>query len=318
MPDPTAVAFPPVATYSIVARDPRSGEMGVAIQSHYFSVGALAPSAAAGLGAAVVQSFPKIAYGTDAMEVMLHGHTAKETLQSFLANDPAPEYRQVAIVDSAGGIAAHTGSHCVREAGHHVGHQFSCQANMMFKDTVWAAMARAYEETPGDLAARLLAALQAAQGEGGDIRGCQSAAVIVVAAEASGSSLKDRVFDLRVEDHPQPLKELERLVALKRAYRFNSAGDAYLARKEFDRAEQAFADAEALAPGIPELEFWRAVALVNAGHEDEALPLFANVFAREPRWVEMIPRLGDAELLPRDDAQLQRIVATAAKGAGRN
>lgn len=307
----TRLPFPPISTYSIVARDPDSGQMGVAIQSHYFSVGSLAPSASAGVGAAVVQSFPKVAFGTDAMEVMLHGHSAAETLKAFLDNDPAPEYRQVALVDANGGVAAHTGSHCVGEAGHHVGEQYACQANMMAKDSVWRAMARAYERSPGDLGARLMAALRAAQAEGGDIRGCQSAALIVVAAESSGSSLKDRVFDLRVEDHPTPLRELERLLALKRAYRFNSEGEAYLARRDFARAERAFTRAEALAPGIPELVFWRAVALVNAGYEDRALPLFAQVFAREPGWVRLIPRLGAAQLLPDDDALQKRIAAAA-------
>lgn len=306
----------PFGTYSIVALDPDTGELGVAIQSHYFSVGSLAPSAVAGVGVSVVQSFPKMAYGSAATDLMRNGLSAPEALQRFLADDAAPEYRQVALLDTDGRVAVHTGRCCVAAAGHQSGKHYACQANMMRNDTVWGAMADAYEGTRGVLSARMLAALHAAQDAGGDLRGCQSAALIVVKGRASGSSLADRVLDLRVEDHAEPLEELDRLVALKRAYHHNSRGDAFLARKEFDRALEEFAQAEALAPNTPELVYWRAVAMVNAGQVEAALPLFARVFTDSGGWVTLTERLPDAGLLPAESAILKRILALAEPGPG--
>lgn len=295
----------PFGTYSIVAVDPDTGTMGVAIQSHYFSVGSLAPSASAGVGITVIQSFPKIAYGSAGMDLMRSGKSAPQALEKFLADDVAPQYRQVAMIDAQYRVAVHTGKNCVAEAGHRQGRFYACQANMMRNDTVWDAMAETYEGSRGELADRLMAALQAAEDAGGDLRGCQSAALIVVAGKPAGSSLEDRIYDLRVEDHPQPLHELQRLVALKRAYYHNSRGDAFLARREFERALEDFARAETLAPDNPELVFWRAVAMVNAGRADEALPLFARVFAANKDWALLARRLVDAALLP-DDADLMR------------
>lgn len=298
----------PIGTYSIVALDPQTGELGVAIQSHYFSVGSLAPSAAAGVGVSVIQSFPKVAYGSAGTDLMHSGLSAPDALQRFVDTDDAPEYRQVAMVDAAGRVAVHTGRCCVAAAGHRTGKHYACQANMMRNDTVWGAMADAYEGTRGVLSARLLAALHAAEEAGGDVRGRQSAALVIVNGEATGSSLSDRILDLRVEDHDRPLQELDRLVALKRAYHHNSRGDAFLARKEFDQALEEFAQAEALAPNNPELVFWRAVAMVNAGRAEDALPLFARVFTEGDHWAILTERLVEAGLLPDDRKLIGRIL----------
>ncbi len=308
----------PIATYSIVALDTDSGNLGVAIQSHYFSVGSLAPSAVAGVGASVIQSFPKIVSGAAGIDSMRAGLNASQALARFLAQDAAPEYRQVAMVDAHGGVAVHTGRNCVAAAGHRRGKHYACQANMMRNDSVWGAMAEAYEGTGRDFADRLMAALQGAEEAGGDVRGCQSAALLVVSGRQSGSSLHDRLIDLRVEDHPQPLRELQRLLALQRAYVHNSRGDAHLARKEFDQALEQFAKAEALAPNTPELVFWRAVAMVNAGRADEALPLFARVFAAAGDWEILARRLVDAKLLPNDPDLLQRIFDIADSAVRQN
>ncbi len=304
---PAAALGAPIATYSIVALDPDSGDLGVAIQSHYFSVGSLAPTAVAGVGVSVIQSFPKIFSGGAGIDSMRAGLSASQALARFLAEDAATEYRQVAMIDADGDVAVHTGRNCVAAAGHHRGKHYACQANMMRNDSVWGAMAEAYETTRSDFADRLMAALQGAEAAGGDVRGSQSAALLIVRGRDSGSSLRDRVFDLRVEDHPQPLRELQRLVALHRAYHHNSRGDAHLARKEFDQALEQFAKAEALAPNTPELVFWRAVAMVNAGRADDALPLFARVFAAAGDWEILARRLVDAKLLPDDPELLQRI-----------
>lgn len=308
---PGRLDVPPLGTYSIIALDAERGELGVAVQSHYFSVGSMAPAAETGVGVSVMQSFPKIAHGSTGMNLMRGGLSAPQALAEFLANDEAPEYRQVAMIDLQRHVAVHTGNRCVAEAGHSSGEYYSCQANMMRHDSVWSAMAQAYERATGPLSRRLLAALRAAQDEGGDLRGCQSAALMVVKAEPTGAAAQDRIIDLRVEDHPSPLKELDRLVALKRAYHHNSRGDALLARKEFDQALAEFAQADALAPHTPELVFWRAVALVNAGRVDEALPLFEEVFREDQAWVLLTRRLTDAELLPRSSELLARILERA-------
>ena len=195
----------PVATYSIVARDAETGEMGVAVQSHWFSVGAIVPWAEAGVGAVATQSFVEPSYGPLGLELMRMGRSASEALRALVSTDADEAVRQVAMVDANGIVAAHTGARAIDAAGHHVGVGYSTQANMMENATVWDAMSRAYESSTGDLAERLLAALEAAQAVGGDIRGKQSAALIVVSGEPTGTPWIDRRFDLRIEDHPTPV-----------------------------------------------------------------------------------------------------------------
>jgi uncharacterized Ntn-hydrolase superfamily protein len=186
--------------------------------------------------------------------------------------------------------------------------QFSVQANLMDKPSVWPAMAAAYRETKGDLATRMLAALEAAEREGGDIRGRQSAALVVVRARPTGKPWEDRLFDLRVEDHANPVSELRRLVQLARAYHHMNAGDLAIEKKDFESAEQEYAAAEALAPHVVEMPFWHAVALANSGKLDEALPIFKRVFKLEPKWADVVPRLVKAELLPKDEESFEKIL----------
>lgn len=301
----------PVSTYSIVARDPMTGQMGVAVQSHWFSVGPIVPWVEAGVGAVATQSLVDPAYGPLGLDMMRVGKSAPAALAGLLAADEGRAVRQVAMIDRHGLVAAHTGERCIREAGHAADEegQFSVQANLMEKDTVWGAMAEAYRRTHGDLAERLLAALEAAEHEGGDIRGRQSAAIVIVSGEATGKPWIDRLFDLRVEDHPEPVKELRRLVGIQRAYNHMNAGDLAIEHGDFESANREYTRAELLAPSIVEIPFWRAVTLVGSGKVDDALPIFKRVFALEERWAEVVPRLVEAGLLTDDQAVIDRILA---------
>ncbi len=301
----------PVATYSIVARDPATGDLGVAVQSHWFSVGSVVPWAEAGVGAVATQSLVDPAYGPLGLDLMRAGRGAPEALRSLLAGDEGREVRQVAMVDAQGRVAAHTGSRCIAAAGQEIDEpgQFSVQANLMTDETVWPAMARAYRDAPGDLSDRLVAALEAAQRAGGDIRGKQSAAIVVVAATSTGKPWIDRRFDLRVEDHPEPVQEIKRLVRLQRAYLHMNAGDAAIEHDDFERAAREYLAAQKLAPEIVEMPFWHAVSLASNGRLDEALPIFGQVFEREPVWADLVPRLARCGLLPADPRILNRIDA---------
>jgi uncharacterized Ntn-hydrolase superfamily protein len=203
-------------TYSIVARDPQTGQLGVAVQSCYFSVGTIVPWAEAGVGAVATQSFVDPSYGPLGIEFMRRGKSAPEALQMLIAVDPEAEVRQVAMIDAAGRVAIHTGAHCLEAAGYCLGDQVSTQANLMARETVWSAMLVAFSQAPGDLASRLLAALEAAEAEGGDRRGKQSAAMLIVRAQPTGKLWLDQVVDLRVEDHPDPVSELKRILPIQR------------------------------------------------------------------------------------------------------
>ncbi len=297
----------PVYTYSIVARDPATGELGVAVQSHWFSVGAVVPWAEAGVGAVATQSFVDASYGPLGLELMRAGRSAPEALRGLLAADDGRDVRQVAMIDAQGRVAAHTGSKCIAAAGNLVGANYSVQANLMERATVWPAMARAFEAATGDLTDRLLAALEAAQREGGDIRGQQSAAILVVRGQATGRPWVDREVDLRVEDSPDPLGELKRLVRYQRAYQHMDAGDNCAAKKDWDCAMREYGAAEKLLPEQMEVVFWHAVTLVTGGRVEQALPLFKKIFAREPKWAELVDRLPASGLLPTDGKLLAQI-----------
>jgi len=304
---------PAGATYSIVARDPVTGDFGVAVQSHWFQVGPSVPWAEAGTGAVATQSFTKIEYGPKGLQLMKEGKSAREALDALLAQDPQKDVRQVAMVDAQGRVAAWTGPKCIAAAGDQTGKGFSVQANLMDKPTVWPAMARTFEAAKGDLAERMLAALEAAEAEGGDIRGRQSAALLVVRARSTGEPWRDRLVDLRVDDHPQPLVELRRLLALHRAYEEMNRGDEAVAADQIPKAVEHYTRAAQLAPEIAELPFWQAVTLFSVGREEEALKLFREVFAREERWVRLVPRLPAAGLLPGDAKKIEKILAVAPK-----
>lgn len=299
----------PVHTFSIVCRDPATGELGVAVQSHWFSVGSIVAWAEAGVGAIATQSFVDPSYGKNGLDLMRAGKSAPDTLKELLAKDEGREVRQVAMIDAQGRVDAWTGKNDIQAAGHIVGKNFSVQANLMLNDKIWPAMARAFENTRGDLAERMLAALDAAQAAGGDIRGRQSAALIVVTGKPTGQAWKDRTFDLRIDDSPEPLKELRRLVRLQRAYNHMNAGDLAVEKKDNEGALREYSAAERLVPDNAEMIYWHAVALVNMGRVDDSLPLFRKVFAMDRNWITLTPRLPKSGLLPDDPKLIERIIS---------
>lgn len=312
-PRPAAAVQPvprrPVATYSIVARDPDTGEMGVAVQSHWFSVGPIVPWAEAGVGAVATQSFVNVAHGPNGLALLRQGKSARNALQTLIAADEGRDVRQVAIVDARGGAAAYTGKRCIVEAGDQTGRGYSCQANLMEKDSVWPAMAAAFESAEGPLAERMLAALSAAEHEGGDIRGRQSAAVLVVAGTSSGRVWEDRLVDLRVEDHPDPVAELTRLLRLHRAYEHMNAGDVHMEHNDVEAAILAYSAALDLAPDVYEIAFWAGITMADNDQLADALPLLARAYRGEPRLRELVRRLPASQLLPDDPELIARLVA---------
>lgn len=307
----------PVATYSIVARDPETGELGVAVQSHWFSVGPIVPFAEAGVGAVATQSFVDPSYGPLGLALMKAGRPAPDALAGLLLADEHPEVRQVAMIDAQGRVDAHTGEDAIIAAGHHVGENYSVQANMMERETVWPAMAAAFESADGDLAARMLAALKAAQAEGGDIRGRQSAALIVVSGEPTGLPWVDRIFDLRIEDTPHPLEELDRLLHLARAYREMNAGDEAMTTSDVTAAVDHYNAASEMEPENAEMVYWAAVTLASEGRVEESLPRFRRAFAADSNWAVLTARLPEANLLPDDAELLETIFSVEGGEAGR-
>ncbi|MEX2325405.1 MAG: DUF1028 domain-containing protein [Gemmatimonadaceae bacterium] len=340
---PLAAQLRPVSTYSIVARDSATGQIGVAVQSHWFGVGQIVPWAEAGVGGIATQSFVDPAYGKLGLDLLRAGKSAPEALRALLHGDAACQVRQVGMVDAKGDVATFTGSRDIIAAGGIAGNQsattqvqcgsaggtllvgrdFAVQANLMANETVWPAMSRAFTGTTGDLADRMLAALEAAQAAGGDIRGKQSAALIVVKGTGTGRPWQDRLFDVRVDDHAEPLTELRRLVAIHRAYNHMNAGDLAVEHGDAESALREYAAAERIAattPGIApsrhaEMLYWHAVALVNMNRLEESLPLFARAFELQPAWRELTPRLPRSGLLPDDSRLIERI--TTARPAGR-
>ena len=298
----------PISTYSIVALDETTGELGVAVQSHWFSVGFLVPWAKAGVGAVATQSFVKVDYGPDGLQLMESGITAVDALKTLTSKDDGEAVRQVGMIDIKGNVAAHTGSRCIKYAGHIVGKNYSVQANMMANGTVPKAMAVAFEKTKGDLADRMMAALEAAEAEGGDIRGKQSAAMVIVSGEPSGVDWKDTKLSLRIEDHPTPLIELKRLIRVHRAYQHANMGDHYMETEEIDKALIEYSKAAEYYPENAELPYWSAVALANGGRLEEALPVFQSVFERNPDLKTMTPRLVKSGLLPDDESLISKIM----------
>ncbi len=307
----------PVSTYSIVARDSATGQLGVAVQSHWFSVGPLVPWAEAGVGAVATQSFVDPRYGPLGLDLMRLGRSAPEALHALVSTDSDSTVRQVAMIDAQGRVAAFTGRRAVPAAGHYTGAQYSVQANLMEKPTVWPAMARAYENAQGDLAERLLQALEAAEREGGDIRGKQSAAILIVGPESTGRAWADRIVDLRVEDHPDPLVELRRLVTLSRVYRKLNEGDEWVTRGEMQRAVEAYSEALGIAPDAAtngEAAFWTGISLIGAGRVEEGIPFLRRAQAVHAKWTELVERLPTVGLLPDDPVLVARLVREMRRG----
>ena len=276
-------------TYSIVARCPETGDLGVAVQSHWFAAG-LVCWARSGVGAVATQAMALLDHGPLALEELAAGRDAAGALAARLAADEHREVRQVAVLDARGGVAAHTGGETIPEAGHVVGDGFSCQANMMWNATVWDAMADAFARSRGDLAGRLLAALDAGEAEGGDIRGRQAARILVVAAEASSKPWDDVRVDLRVDDHPAPLPELRRLLDLHRAYVHLDASERAQTEGDATLADREAAEALRLGGSTVEIAFWRAVGLANLGRIEEARSLARVAFDASPGWAELLRR----------------------------
>jgi uncharacterized Ntn-hydrolase superfamily protein len=302
-------------TYSIVARDKETGEFGVAVQSHYFQVSPAVPWALAGVGAVATQSHVNLSYGHLGLELLQAGYTAEQALTALTAGDSRADVRQCAIVDAAGNVAAHTGAKCIPAAGHRLGDGFSCQANLMERETVWDAMAAAYTSTDAPLAERMMAALEAAEAEGGDVRGKQSAAMVVVAAAGTGRPWDDRIIDLRVEDAPEPLPELRRLLRIKRAYMTAGEADDFEQSGDMKGAIAKLREAVAIAPEMVELRFMLGVTLASDGDVAGGAALVAEAMRKDPRWLETLRRLVKADQVQANVAA--KIEAWLASGAPR-
>ena len=290
------------ATYSIVARDAETGQFGVAVQTHQMSVGRVVPFLLPGVGAVATQSLVNVSFGPLALDFLREGFTAEQIIAGLVAADSNPTRRQVAVVDTQGKAAAHTGSGCIPYAGHHVGAGYSVQANMMTNDTVIAAMASAYEQASGDLAQRMLAALQAAQAEDGDIRGTQSAAVKVVSGDRSEPAWQ-AVYDLRVDEHTAPVVELARLVRLRHAQLTSARGNEALEQGRREGALQLWVQAREEAPELEEIAFWQAIALADGQNDVAAAaeilgPVLAND-SRRIHWLDLLTRLDKCGFLGR-------------------
>lgn len=295
-------------TYSIVAYDEETGEMGVAVQSHWFQVGTIVTWGKAGVGVVATQSFANPQFGPDGLDLMESGKTPRQALEYLINGDDGRNYRQVALLNSDGAVAAYTGSACIEAAGHYIGKHYSVQANMMKSDKVWPAMRDAFEKAKGKLAERMIAALHAAEAAGGDIRGKQSAALLIVSGTSTGKSWLDRKVDLRVDDHEDPLNELERLYHVHEAYRYMNEGDVAMEKSDVSGALKAYQSAIKLNAGNVEMQFWYAVALANAGKLNKAKPVFQKVFDKNEDWKELTVRIHDNGLLRLSKDELDKIL----------
>jgi len=294
-------------TYSIIALSDDLSEIGVAVQSHWFAVGAVCPWVVPGVGAIATQSMVEISYGPKGMALLRSGVNTAQALASLISEDEGRDLRQVAMISANGSVATHTGTRCIAEAGHQIGKNYSVQANMMLVNTVWPSMAQAFENTSGNLAERLFAALLAAENQGGDIRGKQSAAIMVAENVLDDSPWKHFTTNLRVDDHSDPIGEIRRLMDLEKAYALMNAGDELMSDREVDKANEKYTHAAMLAPGNDELPFWQAVTLSETGNLDQALPIFKRIFSNNPDWARLIQRLPASGLLP-DDPDLLRTI----------
>ena len=294
-------------TYSIVARDPMTGRFGVAIQSCWPFVGAGCPWVESGVGAVVTQSFTEIAHGPNGLTGLRNGGGAADVLANLLAADPGEAVRQVGIVDATGRAAAHTGARCVQAAGHVTADGVAVQANMMERPTVWPAMLAAYEGSPGDFLDRLLAALRAAEAEGGDIRGRQSAALVV--SGAPGDPPWRREVDIHVDDHAAPLDELERLIQVHRGYAALDRAEERGAAGDVAGARTAGEEALRLAPGDGQIMAWQAIGMAGGGAMETARALLASATAMNPRWPEFVRRVAASGAQPELVEPARRLLA---------
>lgn len=295
-------------TYSIIARDERTGEIGAGVQSHWFSVGTVVPWALAGVGAVVTQSFTNPAFGPRGLELLAEGAAPKEAVERMIRADGGRDFRQLAVIDAHGNAQAYTGSKCVAEAGHICRKNCSVQANMMLNDSVWGAMTEAFENSEGPLAERIMMALEAGESAGGDARGRQSAAIVTVKAKGTGEVWKDRTVDLRVDDHREPIREMKRLLKVHRAYDCMNEGDVAMEKGDMAGALRGYSRAESLYPRNEEMVFWHAVALANNERFNESVPLFRKVFAKNPNWRVLLERLPPSGMLRLSQGQIASLL----------
>jgi uncharacterized Ntn-hydrolase superfamily protein len=297
-------------TFSIVARDSVTGEMGVAVQSHWFSVGTAVSWAEAGIGAVATQSFVNKSFGIRGLNLLRAGLTAQQALDSLLKDDEGREVRQVAIIDTKGNVATHTGKSCIDYAGHIKGNNFSVQSNMMLTNKVPSAMATAFAKNKTKpLAERMILALEAAQGVGGDIRGKQSAAIIIVPGQSQSKPWVERTVDLRVDDHPEPIKELHRLYNVQVAYQHMNNGDLAIEKNDMVKAMNEYNAAMKMFPQNLEMQYWTAITLANNKQVDKAIPILKKVFNKDANWKELTRRLPKVNLLTVTGADLERILS---------
>jgi len=305
---PFYVASRPISTYSIVAVDRGARQMGVGVQSHWFSVGSVVPWAEPGIGVVATQAFVDTSYGPLGLAFMRRGAAPRSALSSLLKIDRRPEVRQVAMLNARGLVAAHTGAKCLPHAGDLQGEGFSVQANLMSNDRVWPAMAASFKRRRGTLAERLMLALEAAEDAGGDIRGRQSAAMLIVSTEPTRKKWKGKILDLRVEDHPRPLEELRRLLRVNEAYGHANRGDELVTERRFEEALKEYALAAKGAPEIEELRFWQGVTLLDKGKTEEASSLLRGAFLARKEWREVLSALPDYGLLHVRRSLLRKIL----------
>lgn len=296
-------------TFSIVAMDEKTGDVGVAVQSHWFSVGSIVSWAEAGVGAVATQSLVNASFGPRGLELLKQGKSPKEALKILLDSDAGREFRQVAIIDVQGRVATHTGTACIADAGQVVGKNYSVQANMMLNKKVWPAMSKAFEKNEDlPLAERMMATMEAAQRVGGDIRGQQSAAILVVKGKSTDKVWEDRKIDLRVEDHPKAVAEMARVLKVFRAYEHMNNGDLAIEHQEMDKALQEYGAAQDMFPDNLEMKYWTAVSLANINKLDQALPLFKEVFSKDTNWKTLTSRIVKNGMLTIDKAGLSKIL----------
>ena len=296
-------------TFSIVARDPVTGEMAVGVQSHWFSVGTAVSWGEAGVGVVATQSFVNKSYGIKGLELMKHGKTAPDALKELLAADEGREVRQVAMIDVNGNVNSFTGKNCIDHAGNIVGKNYSVQSNMMITDKVNAAMSKAFEGSEGKpLAERVLITLQAAQSAGGDIRGKQSAAILVVAGKSNGQPWNERLIDLRVDDNAAPLVEMDRLLRLYRAYEHMDKGDLATEKNDMKLAMEEYGAAMKMFPENLEMKYWTAITLANNKRVTEASKMLQAIYKKDPNWRELTRRLPKVNLLNISETELKELL----------
>ena len=298
---------PLVHTFSIVAKDVATGEMAVGVQSHWFSVGTSVPWIEAGVGGIATQSFTDKSYGPKGLALLKQGYTAQQALDSLTKADIGRDVRQVAIVDNKGNVAAYTGSKCIKYAKHILGTNFSVQSNMMLGSTVCESMETAFIKSSGKpLAERVLLALEAAQKAGGDIRGMQSAALMVVPGKMM-NTWNNKTVDVRVDDNPKPLVELRRLYNTHMAYEHMNNGDLAVEKNNMQLAMTEYNAAMKMFPGNLEMQYWTAITLANNKQITKAAAMLKTIYGKNKNWLELTKRLPPVGLLTVSDSDLKKL-----------